>query len=148
MTNPFSAAVSPALTGSARLLLVGGFLLVVAGLVTGEVFALLLSHRLNADLRAAWLQVLAAGGDVGSILSRFEEIHRLATERARAMSLHSHFGPYGLLAALQAAGVTVGGQVLSAVGAVMILSFAGVVLARLFCSRDRLPDTGGGPSRR
>jgi hypothetical protein len=89
------------LSPSSRLLLVGGLILVMAGLMTGEVFALLLSHTLNADLRTAWEDVLALAGkaDVDAIPLRFDEIHGLATRRARAMSLHSHFGPYGLLAA-------------------------------------------------
>lgn len=86
---------------SSHILLAGGLVLVVAGLVTGELFALLLSHTLNAELRDAWQNVLALAGkaEVGAIIPRFDQIHHLATERARVMSLHSHFGPYGLLAA-------------------------------------------------
>lgn len=93
-------AVAP-LSASSRLLLVGGLILVVVGLVSGELFALLLSHTINTDLKTAWQEVLAmaSGADIESISSRFNEIHRLATDRARAMSLHSHFGPIGLLAA-------------------------------------------------
>lgn len=100
------------LAAGSRLLLVGGLLLVVAGLATGELFALLLSHTLNADLRAAWKEVLSLAGsaEAGSISSHFDQIHRLAAERARAMSLHSHFGPYGLLAAALAVAKTRFGQ--------------------------------------
>jgi len=89
------------LSVSSKILLTGGLMLVVAGLVSGEVFALLLSHTLNARLQGAWQQVLALAGtaDVDTIIPLFDHIHDLATDRARAMSLHSHFGPYGLLAA-------------------------------------------------
>jgi hypothetical protein len=101
MADPVIGSGARQLTTSARLLLGGGLILVVAGLVTGELFALLLSHTINADLRAAWQDVLTLAGkaDIEVVGLRFDEIHRLATERARAMSLHSHFGPYGLLAA-------------------------------------------------
>ncbi|MDT8320407.1 MAG: hypothetical protein RQ826_07755 [Xanthomonadales bacterium] len=72
----------------------------MGGLVAGELFALLWSHAINAELKAAWTDVLALSGQAATqeIAARFEEIRHLATERARAMSIHSHFGPYGLLA--------------------------------------------------
>ncbi len=85
---------------SERLLIAGGLILVVGGLLAGELFALFLSHTINAELRTAWMDILALSGQgaVDEITTRFEEIRHLATERARAMSLHSHAGPYGLLA--------------------------------------------------
>lgn len=90
-----------ALDTSERILIIGGLGLIVAGLIAGEVFALFLSHALNADLRAAWMDVLAMSGNSAAeeVVARFKEIKHLATERAQAMSLHSHTGPYGLLAA-------------------------------------------------
>jgi hypothetical protein len=100
MNEPGIGAGLRNLKPSERLLIVGGLILVVGGLLAGELFALFLSHTINADLRAAWMDVLALSGKgaVDEITIRFEEIRALATERARAMSLHSHAGPYGLLA--------------------------------------------------
>lgn len=100
ISDPGSRDSFRQLTTSARLLLCGGLLLLLGGLVAGEVFALLISHRLNADLRAAWLGVLELSGrrEVDAIAARFEHIHYLATQRGHVMSIHSHAGPYGLLA--------------------------------------------------
>ena len=101
MSDASNYADLPSLRPSERLLIVGGLLLVVGGLVAGELFALFLSHAINADLKSAWKDVLALSGQgaADEIAVRFEEIRNLATERARAMSIHSHAGPYGLLAA-------------------------------------------------
>lgn len=101
MSGQSNDTLSRTLDLSERILIIGGLILIVGGLVAGEVFALFLSHAINADLRDAWMDVLALSGQgaVPEILARFDEIRSLATERAQAMSLHSHFGPYGLLAA-------------------------------------------------
>ena len=83
------------------ILIVGGLLLVITGLIAGEVFALIISHNVNAALEAAWLGVLehSAAGETDQLAGNFERIRQLATERASSMSLHSHINAYGLLAA-------------------------------------------------
>lgn len=137
MSQPGHASGPRQLTASARLLLGGGLLLVVAGLVSGELFALLLSHSLNADLRAAWEEVLSLAGkaDVQAIAVRFDDIQRLATERARAMSVHSHAGPYGLLAAgLALAKTRLGAPARHDLAAVVLMLAGGIVQSAGFLS--------------
>lgn len=139
-----NAMLSQRLGPAPTLLLGGGLVLVVAGLVSGELFALLLSHRLNADLRSAWQEVLAQAGraDAAAVLAQFEEIQRLATERARAMSLHSHFGPYGLLAAgLGLARVRLGRAYRFEVPAALAILVGGLMQSLSFLSFDAMADS-------
>lgn len=69
-----SGSVSgPRLSTGTRLLICGGLIPLIGGLVTGEVFALPLSHALDADLRAAWRDVrapAAAGEDQQAVTDR------------------------------------------------------------------------------
>lgn len=91
----------PTLRIGDRLMIAGGLALVLAGLASGEIFALLLSHVLNADLKATWLEIIGALPEMTApeIHAGFDRLTAIASERAHAMTLHSHIGAYGVLAA-------------------------------------------------
>lgn len=81
-----------------------GLLLVAAGLLWGEGFALFVSHELNANLVTIWRGLLpkVSGMTPAAVESTFAQLAAIAARRAHAMSLHSHLVAFGLLTALLA----------------------------------------------
>lgn len=90
------------LDAAQRFLLAGGVSLILVGLLSGGLFALLVSHTLNAELRSVWASLIesVAHGGTTDILPAIEHLREIAVDRGRAMSLHSHIAAYGLLAAM------------------------------------------------
>jgi hypothetical protein len=85
---------------SARVLAIGGLLLVAGGMVVGEIYAIYISHVANAIISQNWGGVVesAGRGDLGQLREHFAVIGDLTEKRARTMSAHSHLAAYGLLA--------------------------------------------------
>lgn len=85
-----------------RLLLAGGVSLVLVGLLSGGIFALFVSHVVNAELRSVWAALIesVARGDTSAIHPAVDRLRELAVDRGRAMSMHSHIASYGLLTAM------------------------------------------------
>lgn len=96
--------MSPAATfqrfESARVLAIGGLLLVAFGMVVGEIYAIYISHVLNGIIGANWVAAIEAAGrgDLRQLGEHFATIQDLAARRGRTMHGHSHLAAYGLLA--------------------------------------------------
>lgn len=84
----------------ARVLAIGGLLLVGVGMVVGEIYAIYISHVANAVIGRNWAGVIetAAGGDLAQMREHFAVILDLAEKRGRTMNSHSHLAAFGLLA--------------------------------------------------
>lgn len=104
MPRPAGTEVEPAAAlrrlDGARVLAVGGLLLVAGGMVVGEIYAIYISHVANAAIGHGWAAVIEAAGrgDVVGVREHFEVIGELTEKRGRTMHGHSHLAAFGLLA--------------------------------------------------
>lgn len=85
---------------AARLLALGGIAFLVCGMLTGEIYAIYISHVANGIISQNWQGVISAvsNGDMEALTKHFSVIQDLAEKRGRTMNTHSHIGAYGLLA--------------------------------------------------
>lgn len=84
----------------ARILAIGGVLLVAAGMVVGEIYAIYISHVANGIIGQTWAAVIdtAARSDLEQMREHFAVIADLTEKRGRTMHGHSHLAAFGLLA--------------------------------------------------
>jgi hypothetical protein len=116
--------------------------MVAAGLISGEWFALFVSHALNADLRTEWASVIAMAAEPSpNFTAALERVEHLAAQRAQAMSLHSHVGSFGVLLAMlalfQSAFQSKGAR-FELVEALLILTGAALQPAAMYWSQAKL----------
>lgn len=87
-----------------RLLLIAGIVLIVTGMVFGDVFAIFALHqnagRIGLELSAA--ARAAAGGDTAATAARFQSIGSLLENRGTKVDAHAHVIAFGYLALLLA----------------------------------------------
>jgi hypothetical protein len=99
-----SAAPSAVVIGqsrsAARILTFGGILLVIAGMLLGEVFAIFISHVASAQIRREWVAIVHASAehDTKAAGAGFDRIQNLLERKGRIMDTHSHMIAYGFLA--------------------------------------------------
>ena len=85
---------------AARVLAFGGILLILVGLLLGEVFAIFISHVGSAAIREEWVSVVGAvehrdPAAAGAGLTRIEDV---LERRGRIVNTHSHLIAFGFLA--------------------------------------------------
>jgi len=101
-----SAAQSQAeaLGKASRVLVIGGILLVLSGMLLGEIYAIFISHVANGKVRRHWIAAVSAISqrDTSAVDSNFSRIQELQQLRGRFTNTHSHITTYGLLAMMLA----------------------------------------------
>lgn len=105
MSSTAAASASALASGSAaRLLVIGGIALIIAGLIFGDIFAVFLLHqnaeRIGENLLAATRAV--AAGDPAAVSRHFAAIGRLLENRGTKVDTHVHVIDFGYLALLLA----------------------------------------------
>lgn len=89
---------------SARMFILGGIALIVAGMIFGDIFAVFVLHqnagRIGERLLAATQAV--AAGDAGAITAHFASIESLLENRGTKVDAHVHVIDFGYLALLLA----------------------------------------------
>ena len=105
MSSTAAAAASAFASGSAaRLLVIGGIALIIAGLIFGDIFAVFILHhnaaRIGENLSAATRAV--AAGDAPAVTRHFTNIGRLLENRGTKVDTHVHVIDFGYLALLLA----------------------------------------------
>ncbi len=90
--------------GAQRLLAIGGMLLVITGMIFGDIFAVFILHPNNALIGQAMYGAAQAVAeqDVTTILERFKTIGGLLENRGTKVDAHSHIIQFGYLAFLLA----------------------------------------------
>lgn len=85
---------------STRILLFGGILLIVLGMVLGEIYAIFVSHIASVEIRERLFTVVSAvgTGDTTTIHAQFDVIEQLLEKRGRIVNTHSHSIAFGFLA--------------------------------------------------
>lgn len=85
---------------STRILLFGGILLILGGMVLGEVYAIFISHVANREIRRQMAEAVQdiGGEDAQAVQERFPAIKSLMERRGRIMNTHSHIIGFGYLA--------------------------------------------------
>lgn len=87
-----------------RMLAIGGILLILAGMLVGDLFAVFVLHqnasRINARLLAATQAV--AAGDVSGVATAFQDIGGFLENRGTKVDAHSHMIAFGYIALLLA----------------------------------------------
>lgn len=85
---------------ASRTLALGGILLILTGLLLGEVYAIYISHVANGFIKQSWTNIIEATGrgDTTAIKEYFAIVYDLTEKRGRFMNTHSHVGSFGLLA--------------------------------------------------
>ncbi len=87
-------------TDSTRILLFGGVLLILLGMILGEVYAIFISHVAGAEIKQRLFTVVEAVGarDAGAVQGEFDTIESLLQQRGRIVNTHSHMTAFGFLA--------------------------------------------------
>ncbi len=87
-----------------RLLALGGLLLVIAGMIFGDIFAVFILHPNNALIGQAMAGAAEAVAqqDAASIMERFKTVGHLMENRGTKVDAHSHIIQFGYLAFLLA----------------------------------------------
>ena len=100
-----AAANNPLGSGSQRVLTVGGILVILAGMLFGEVFAIFILHPNNARIGEAMFAAaqLIPQGDVDGIFGHFQAIGGFLENRGTKVDAHSHAIHMGYIALLLAA---------------------------------------------
>ncbi len=103
MTAPASLE-APLGTNTQRLLAIGGILLVAAGMLFGDVFAMFVLHPNNARIGEAMYAAsqLVPAGDAEGILAHFMAIGGFLENRGTKVDTHSHIIHMGYIALLLA----------------------------------------------
>ena len=85
---------------ASRILALGGIVLIVVGMLVGEIYAIYISHVANGVIRQHWaaLPEAVSLGDTELVRTHFAVIADLTEKRGRLMNIHSHIGAFGLLA--------------------------------------------------
>jgi hypothetical protein len=85
---------------ASRILAFGGVVLVVAGMLLGEIYAIFIAHVANGIIRQHWLAIVdaAINGDLKTMTDAFVVIAELTETRGRTMNTHSHMAAFGVLA--------------------------------------------------
>lgn len=85
---------------ASRILAFGGVVLVVTGMLLGEIYAIYIAHVANGFIRQHWLAIIDAAviGDLEAMTEAFGAIAELTEKRGRTMNTHSHLAAYGVLA--------------------------------------------------
>jgi hypothetical protein len=98
LSNPAPEFGGP--MSAARILAFGGILLIVLGLLLGEVFAIFISHVGSASIRRDWLSVVSAveHRDPATAGAGLTRIAGLLERRGRIVNTHSHIIAFGFLA--------------------------------------------------
>ena len=99
------SANNPLGTESQRILTVGGILVILAGMLFGEVFAIFILHPNNARIGEAMFAAaqLIPQGDVDGIFGHFQAIGGFLEKRGTKVDAHSHAIHMGYIALLLAA---------------------------------------------
>ena len=83
---------------ASRTFALGGILLLIVGMLLGEIYAIYVSHVANGVIKQAWAGLVdaSAKGDTQAIREYFAVIYDLTAKRGRFMNSHSHIGAFGL----------------------------------------------------
>jgi len=97
-------AQGPLVTDTQRLLAIGGILLVAAGMLFGDIFAMFVLHPNNARIGEAMYAAsqLLPAGDADGILAHFMAIGGFLENRGTKVDTHSHIIHMGYIALLLA----------------------------------------------
>ena len=101
MSAASAAPVIDSPSPATRLLIFGGILLIVVGMLLGEIFAIFISHVASAQIRVEWTRTMLPAvqrHDVVAIGAAYNRIEDLLARRGRIMDTHSHMIAYGFLA--------------------------------------------------
>ncbi len=100
MTNSPQPYILRQRMDSTRILLFGGILLILLGMVLGEVYAIFISHVANSEIRRQMLEAVSdvSRADPDAVQSRFAVIEALMGRRGRIMNTHSRVIAFGYLA--------------------------------------------------
>jgi hypothetical protein len=101
-TSTKSVSANPLGSDSQRLLAIGGLLLIAAGMLFGELFAMIVLHPNNAHIGEAMYAAsqLVPAGDVDGIMARFMAIGGFLENRGTKIDTHSHMIHMGYIALL------------------------------------------------
>lgn len=103
-SNSTATASSFPPRGARRLFILGGLLLILAGLIFGDIFAVFVMHqnagRIGAELQAATEAV--AAGDAAAVRRHFAAVGGLLENRGTKVDTHVHIIAFGYLALLLA----------------------------------------------
>lgn len=104
MTESANCLHAPFKVGPQRVLVIGGLLLIVAGMIFGDIFAVFILHPNNThigqELFAATQAV--ATQDAATVLTHFQNIGGFLENRGTKVDAHSHIINFGYLALLLA----------------------------------------------
>ncbi|MGH9601481.1 MAG: hypothetical protein ACRD24_03740, partial [Terriglobales bacterium] len=100
MTGESGPAMLAGRSRATRLLVGGGILLMIAGMLLGEVYAIFISHVGTAEIRRRWVSIADAVGrsDAASAAADWEHIEQMLHRRGRIVNTHSHIIAFGFLA--------------------------------------------------
>ena len=101
MSTASAAPVIEQRSPATRLLIFGGILLILTGMLLGEIFAIFISHVAAAQIRREWTANMIPAierQDLGSVRAAYSRIEDLLARRGRIMDTHSHMIAYGFLA--------------------------------------------------
>ncbi|MGH8459940.1 MAG: hypothetical protein ACRESV_11350, partial [Nevskiales bacterium] len=85
---------------AARILVCGGILLMISGMLLGEVYAIFISHVGSAEIRRSWVSIADAvgRGDAATAAADWERVQQMLHRRGRIVNTHSHIIAFGFLA--------------------------------------------------
>ena len=85
---------------AARILVCGGILLIIAGMLLGEVYAIFISHVGTGEIKRLWTAIADAlgRGDASAAVAGFERVEEMLHRRGRIVNTHSHIIAFGFLA--------------------------------------------------
>ncbi|HSA93320.1 MAG TPA: hypothetical protein VLE48_09945 [Terriglobales bacterium] len=85
---------------AARILVCGGILLIIAGMLLGEVYAIFISHVGTAEIKRLWTGIAEAvgRGDPAAAVAGYERVEEMLHRRGRIVNTHSHIIAFGFLA--------------------------------------------------
>ncbi|MCI0354577.1 MAG: hypothetical protein L0099_06000 [Acidobacteria bacterium] len=100
MTGAPGLALPGGRSSAARLLVGGGILLMIAGMLLGEVYAIFISHVGSAQIRQLWVSIADAVGrsDAAAAAAAWDLIEQMLARRGRIVNTHSHIIAFGFLA--------------------------------------------------
>jgi len=103
-TEALAQAKEPLASSAQRVLVIGGLLLIVSGMLFGDIFAMFVLHPNNASIGNAMYAAaqLIPTGDVDGIMAHFMAIGGFLENRGTKIDAHSHIIHMGYIALLLA----------------------------------------------
>lgn len=100
MTAGSAQAALSGRSRAARMLVGGGIVLMIAGMLLGEVYAIFISHVGSAEIRRRWVSIADAvgRGEAAAAAAEWERVEQMLQRRGRIVNTHSHIIAFGFLA--------------------------------------------------